>query len=94
MDNSELEVSVVLSLIRMATRSSLSRKLGSVLYSITAYENIQRITVPIYNTVSELDGILMISVDADVEIRGNTGKMILDKAEELISPLRHSQSLY
>lgn len=81
----ETEISVLQSVIRSSTRKTLEAKLGRTLYSLTAYEKVKRVTIPLKPNSGEL-AILMMSFDASaIDVEQIVVKNILPQVDELIS---------
>src|SRR5215469_17472390 len=60
----ELELSVIESVLRMATRKDMMSKLGKPIYSFTLYEKVKRATILLENSNnSDRPHILMVSFD-------------------------------
>lgn len=60
----ELELSVIESVLRMATRKDMMSKLGKPIYSFTLYEKVKRATILLENiNDSDCPPILMVSFD-------------------------------
>ena len=60
---SELDLSVLESVLRMNLRYNMQYKLGKPLYSFTLYEKVKRVTIPLYNSGYQI----LISFDIDGE---------------------------
>jgi len=62
LDPQEVKMSIYHAYLRNETRKNLAHRIGKVKYSMTEYEKIKRITVPIGK-----DHLLLVSIDPNVE---------------------------
>ena len=62
LDPQEVKMSIYHAYLRNETRKNLAHRIGKEKYSITEYEKIKRITIPI-----ETDNLLLISTELDVD---------------------------
>ncbi|MEW6604774.1 MAG: hypothetical protein AB1351_08815 [Thermoproteota archaeon] len=77
----EFNISVFQSLVRMILRKSQEVRLGKPLYSITVYEKVKRVTIPIER--GNEDYILMVSLD----LAARPGPLITKKIIPLVNSL-------
>jgi hypothetical protein len=66
LDSNETKTMLLQSLIRMSTRETLEKKLGSTVYAFAMYENVKRVTIPLRNS-SKISHIMLVSLDVDVD---------------------------
>ena len=80
----ESELSFVDTVLRMRTRKDMEPKLGKVLYSLTSYEKVKRVTLM---PEREEDPILMVSLDINSRNKGEKDyeSLILDGILPLVS---------
>jgi hypothetical protein len=82
----ELDLSVIESVLRMATRKDMMSKLGKPIYSFTLYEKVKRATVLLENSNnSDCPPILMVSFDNNNEVGTFQEYIILDGILPLVS---------
>ena len=62
--NNESELSFIDTVLRMRTRKDMEPKLGKVIYSLTVYEKVKRVTIL---TDREEEPILMVSLDLNYD---------------------------
>jgi hypothetical protein len=67
----EVKNSVIQAVRRWETRLALADKLGNSIYSLTKYEKVNRITIPIGE-----DGIILVSTETDLDPNLITDKII------------------
>ena len=77
LEENELDISSLESVLRMNLRCNIQYKLGKPLYSFTLYEKVKRVTIPLYDSDYQ---ILMISFDID----GKNEYVILEKVLSLL----------
>ncbi|UVS68678.1 hypothetical protein [Nitrososphaera viennensis] len=82
LDRSTLEISILQSVIRFATREILESELGKALYSITTYEKVKRATIPIHGDEQRL---LLVSFDTTARPGPIIRKKIMPLIEERLS---------
>jgi hypothetical protein len=82
----ELDLSVIESVLRMATRKDMMSKLGKPIYSFTLYEKVKRATVLLENSNnSDCPPILMVSFDNNNEVGTFQEYIILNGILPLVS---------
>ena len=62
LDPQEVKMSIYHAYLRNETRKNLAHRIGKEKYSMTEYEKIKRITIPIEN-----DNLLLVSTELDVD---------------------------
>jgi hypothetical protein len=87
----ESELSFVDTVLRMRTRKDMEPKLGKVLYSLTSYEKVKRVTLM---PEREEDPILMVSLDINSRNKGEKDyeSLILEGMLPLVSYYLKSSS--
>lgn len=82
----ELDLSVIESVLRMATRKDMMSKLGKPIYSFTLYEKVKRATVLLENSNNgDCPPILMVSFDNNNEVGTFQEYIILNGILPLVS---------
>lgn len=66
LNGEETEKSIPQTVLRGSIQTELEKKLGKTLYSITVYERIKRVIIPLYDIYSNSVAVLLVSFDIEV----------------------------
>ena len=86
LDKEKLEISALQATIRWSMRTNFANELGKALYSITTYEKVKRVTIPIYDKEGRL---LLVSFDTSAR----PGPIIRKKIMPLLAEKRTPSSI-
>lgn len=82
LNEKELEIEFLLSLIRAGTRVKHEKRLGKAVFSSTIYEKVRRVTIPLRSKSGELH-VFILSFDVNV----NHEPIILERVMPLLAEL-------
>ena len=82
LNEKELEIEFLLSLIRAGTRVKHEKRLGKVIFSATIYEKVRRVTIPLRSKSGELY-VFLLSFDVNV----NHEPIVYEHAMPLLAEL-------
>jgi hypothetical protein len=69
------ELSIIQSVIRMSSRSTLEEKLGKIIYAFALYQKVKRVSIMLYDERGQSHAVVMVSLDREA----NHDSIIMEK---------------